>query len=173
MPNRPHKPSIMSNLNHCWTTTDEWEATGGGFPRLDALKLPMIDEIAVINGVPQNVTMSTFDISKLKPRSFLKWWDDGCVLGRKMRKRAVKLNGNLGLADGERMLIEQDKIPSKFRSFEILLPGTVLRGSNDLLFIPYLYWVPAYKEGKGIWQKGFRLLDFGGFYDNACLACIE
>lgn len=57
-----------------------------------------------------------------------------------MRKRAVELNANLGLDDGQRMLAEQDKIPVEFRGFNIPLPGTLLCNPSSGLYVKCLLW---------------------------------
>ena len=121
--------------------------------------------IAMIDGVAQNVAPSQFDISKLKPCSFLKK-DESIISGPEMRRRAVQFKGNLGLCDGKRMLAEQDKIPKEFRDFYILLPGTLLRDPDGYLYVPRLYFLG------GRWRLLFRWLNYGyGWDDCRCLAC--
>lgn len=90
--------------------------------------------------VVEDVSLSVVDVEKLKKRHFgsnvkvkgNEWLPDSVQYAEPtkfatVRKRAVKLNGNLGLVDAKHMLAEQDRIPIKFRGFWILLPGTVLR----------------------------------------------
>lgn len=89
--------------------------------------------------VIEDVAPSAFEVSKLKPRSFLKG-PKTLLSGEAMRRHAVKLKGNLGLADGKRLLAEQDKIPAEFQDFYIPLPGTVLRDPIGDLRVAYLYW---------------------------------
>lgn len=87
--------------------------------------------------VVEDTVPSMFDISKLKPRSFLKNGEDR-ISGGEMRKRAVKFKATLGLADGKRLLAEQDKIPAEFRGYYIPLPGTILRDSGGGHHVPCL-----------------------------------
>lgn len=94
--------------------------------------------------VIENVGLTlNLDISKLKPRPFINMsvgnkCDNGC--NEEMRKCAVKLNANLGLDDGQRMLAEQDKIPVEFRGFDIPLPGTLLCDPSSGLYVMCLLW---------------------------------
>ncbi|TSC84773.1 MAG: hypothetical protein G01um101413_157 [Parcubacteria group bacterium Gr01-1014_13] len=82
--------------------------------------------IVTIGGILQDVAPSRFDVSSLKPLLFVTESRTKSISGKKMRQRAVELGGNLGLADGKRMLAEQYKIPAKFRDYYIPLPGTLL-----------------------------------------------
>jgi len=105
--------------------------------------------------VVEDVAPTAFDISKLKPVPFLKQGESE-ISGEEMRKRAVEFNGNLGLADGQRMLAEQDKIPAEFRDYYIVLSGTVLRDSGGSLSVPFLYfnggrWVLDFCWLDGVW----------------------
>ncbi len=115
--------------------------------------------------VVEDVAPSTFDVSKLKPASFLKQGESS-IGGEEMRKRAIEFKGNLGLADGKRLLAEQEKIPAEFRKFYISLPGTVLRASGGGLCVPDLYF-----DG-GRWVLGFSWID-GDWFDFARFACCE
>ena len=120
--------------------------------------------IAKINGVFQDVAPSKFDISKLKFRSFL----ESCekfIGGMIVRERAIELGGNLGFADGMRMRAEQDKIPvEELGDFYIVLPGTVLEGSDGVLYVSYL------RCYCGNWYPGFHRLD-GSWNDDVRFAC--
>ncbi len=98
--------------------------------------------------VEKDVPLSKgININKLKPQPFLY----GASIDE-MRKHATKFKGNLGFADGKRMLAEQDKIPVEFRDFYIPLPGTIMRNLFAIsLYLPYLVF---YQEGwclKFIW----------------------
>jgi hypothetical protein len=86
--------------------------------------------LAVFDGVVQDVAPSNFDVSSIRPLLFFKRRVES-VSGKEMRKRAVEMGGNLGLADGKRMLAEQYKIPTKMRDYYIPLPATVLCGINS------------------------------------------
>lgn len=120
-----------------------FEAVGGQFPSIihAADLIPKGWSVAIIDGVPQDVAPSEFDISKIKPRTFLK---DGkpSISGEGMRKRAVELKGNLGLSDGKRMLADGGKlIPIEFQCYYIPLPGTLLRDSDGYLHVPCLHFL--------------------------------
>lgn len=66
---------------------------------------------------------------------------ESVVSGETMRKRAVALKANLGLADLKFLLEHQDKIPAEFRGTKYLaFPGTVLRSPHGCLFVACLYW---------------------------------
>lgn len=57
-----------------------------------------------------------------------------------MQKRAVALRANLGLVDGRRILVEQEKIPVELRGKTlILLPGTLVRRWHYTEF-SFLIW---------------------------------
>lgn len=115
--------------------------------------------------VVEDVAPSAFDISKLKPVSFLKSGESS-IGGEEMRRRAVKFKANLGLADGKRMLVEQDKIPAEFRDFYIVLSGTVLRDSDGYLRVPDLYFLG------GRWVLDFNWLG-SGWLDSGRFARCE
>ncbi|TSC84638.1 MAG: hypothetical protein G01um101413_22 [Parcubacteria group bacterium Gr01-1014_13] len=89
--------------------------------------------------VVEDVVLSSFDVSGLKPRSFLKERETS-ISSEQMRKRAAEFHCNLGLSDAKRMLAEQDKIPVEFRDFYIPFPGTVLRDPGGDLSVPYLFF---------------------------------
>lgn len=125
--------------------------------------------IAMIDGVAQDVAPSQFDISKLKRRAFLKV-GEWSISVEEVRKRAVEFKSNHGLADGKRMIVEQDKIPIEFRGFCIMLPGTILCDSRGNLRLALLEW------GVDGWVLFFGFLPsvwYVGRYDICCFACIE
>lgn len=115
--------------------------------------------------VAEDVAPSSFDVSKLKLVAFLKK-GESAIGGVEMRKRAIELKGNLGLADGQRLLAEQDKIPVEFRDYYIVLSGTVLRGSGGDLDVPCL----AFFDGR--WVLDFFWLD-DGWHGLVRFACCE
>lgn len=133
-------------------------------PNKPASLIPKGWTIAVIDGVVQDVAPSQFDISKLKPRSFLKNGEK-YISGEEMRKRAVEFKANRGLSDGGRMLAEQDKISVEFLDCYIPLPGTLLCDSIGHLYIPVLYCHGV------LWRLGFDFFD--NDWDDECLACSE
>ncbi|HLC70036.1 MAG TPA: hypothetical protein VJH75_03245, partial [Patescibacteria group bacterium] len=83
-----------------------------------------------------------------------------------MRRRAVGVGGNLGLADGKRILAEQEKLSVEFQGSYIPLPGNVLRGPHGDLYVAYLRFVG------GRWILSFNWLDndWGG---DGLFACSE
>jgi len=113
----------------------------------------------------EDVAPSTFDVSMLKSCSFRK---DGepPISGDEVRKRAIQFRGNLGLADGKRMLAEQDKISAELQEYCISLPGTVLRDSDDYLHVPCLRFFD------GHWVLDFFWLG-GDWPDYVRFACSE
>ncbi len=101
--------------------------------------------------VVEDVEPSKFNVSDLEFVSFLEG-EEQSVTGEEMRKRAVTLQGNLGLCDGKRMIACQNEIPEDLRSKYIVLPGTVLRYSVGFLLVPCLLWFGDR------WILGFRWL---------------
>ncbi|OGH88749.1 MAG: hypothetical protein A3J93_01505 [Candidatus Magasanikbacteria bacterium RIFOXYC2_FULL_42_28] len=89
--------------------------------------------------VVEDVVASQFDVASLRPRAFLKAGESG-IAGDEMRRRAVSMGANLGLADGQRILAEQDKLSAEFRGFYIPLAGTVLCDSDGLRRVACLRW---------------------------------
>lgn len=117
--------------------------------------------------VEKDVASNVFDMKKIKPVSFLKpGEEDGIDCEEELRKRAIELKGNFGLADGLRMLAEQDKIPVEFRKFTVLLPGTVLLDRHGCAEMPQLF----YCVDRG-WTLEFSWYEWGSFDD--CFACCE
>ncbi|MBI5222484.1 MAG: hypothetical protein HY980_03235 [Candidatus Magasanikbacteria bacterium] len=100
------------------------------------------DLIPTENGNPwevvEDVETSAFDVAKLRPRSFLKDRELS-IGGDEMRRRAVEFKGNLGLADGKRIVAEQRNFSSEFDGFYIPLPGTVLRDPHGDLYVADLH----------------------------------
>ena len=105
-------------------------------------------------GVVEDVSPFEFKVKDLEFISFLEKGED-YIGGEEMRKRAVGLKANLGLADAKYLLDHKAEIPAKLRGKKyIVLPGTVLRDSNSDLRVPYLGWVG------GRWVLRFLWLDF-------------
>ena len=146
-------------------TEGRFEAVGVQFPSLIYVPELILNgwSVAIINGVPQDVAPSQFDVGKLKPRSFLRG-RESLIGGEEMRKRAPQFKANIGLSDGKRLLAEQDKIPPEFRGFYIPLPDTLLRGSDGSVHVPDLYFHGAR------WYLSFRWLgrDWDGRGRFAC-----
>ena len=126
-------------------TEGRFETVGGSSPSL-IHALDLIPEYTDEKGntkkweIVEDVAPSQFDISQLKPLSFLKNGEE-YITSEEMCRRAVEFKANLGLADGKRMLADGGKlIPKEFRDFYIPLSGTLLRGPRGGLYVPYLYW---------------------------------
>lgn len=116
--------------------------------------------------VVENVAPSSFDIAKLVPRQFVS--AGNWLGGEELRDFACKNGGNLGLADGIRMLGNDGgkQIPAAFQGSYIPLPGTLLRVSDGVLYLACLYW-----SGRE-WRLHFYRLD-GRWHDGVRLACSE
>ena len=108
----------------------------------------------------QYVAPLEFDISKLRPRPFLKSGELR-IDNEEMCQRAMKFKGYISLADGKSMVHEQHSISSVFRDYYIRLPATLLRGPRGSFDIPCL----GYRQGRwglcfgrfgGIWRCGVR-----------------
>lgn len=98
------------------------------------------------------------DVPSRIPREpkFISFLESGEVYvdSETMRSRAVKLGGNLGIADAVWFLENQTLIPTELRGQAfIVFPGTVLRDSDGDLRVPYLGW------GGKRWILRFRWLD--------------
>jgi hypothetical protein len=87
--------------------------------------------------VVDDVAPSDFQVALLVPKPVLLtgegcWMDESADI---ILPRARELNGALGLADGKRILAEQDKLGSGFQHqqgvYDIPLLGTKLRDNND------------------------------------------
>jgi len=89
--------------------------------------------------VVEDVAPTDFQVGDLEFISFLEG-NETSVGSETMRSRAVVLKANLGLADGKRILAEQEKIPVELRGCIIVLPGTVLRSPDGCLRVADLYW---------------------------------
>ena len=107
--------------------------------------------------VVEDVEPSQFKVKNLKFITFLKS-GELYITGETMRQRAITLKGNFGLIDGQYLLDHQEEIPKKMLGKYIVLPGTLLRGSDGRLFIACLRW-----RG-GRWVLGFVWL--GGGWDS-------
>lgn len=88
------------------------------------------------------------------------------ISGDEMRKRAVVLKGNFGLADAPQLLAQQADIPVELRVKYILLPATKLRDSGGSHDIACLFW------HDGQWVLDFCWLDYY-FYSDDLVACSE
>lgn len=107
----------------------------GKFPSqtLDANLIPNGWEIV------EDVEPSKFQIKDLEMVSFLENGEE-YVKGEVLRKRAVGLKANLGLADAKYILDYQAEIPPEFRTKYFVFPGTLLRSPDGDLRVAYLGW---------------------------------
>lgn len=107
--------------------------------------------------VLEDVAPSEFKVAELEFVSFLEK-GERCVSGEEMRRRAIQLKANFGLADGKYLLDHQDEIPAELRGNHIVLTGTLLRPRGGGLSVPALGW-----HG-GRWGHGFvwRICDCCG-----------
>lgn len=119
----------------------KFEAAGELFPcQIYAADLiPKGWRVAVINSVPQDVAPTEFKVSDLELVSFMKS-SKSCVSGKVMRKRAINLKANLGLADAKYILDHQAEIPVEFRNKRIVFPGTLLCTPDGNLHVACLFW---------------------------------
>ena len=102
-----------------------------------------------------DVQPSQFEAKNIKLKTFLED-GEGQITGEEVRKRALAKKGNFGLVDGERWKNEMNNSKDKFKKWQgkyIVLPGTLLRDSNDHLRVAFLYW-----NGDS-WEFNFFWLD--------------
>jgi len=101
--------------------------------------------------IVEDVEPSQLKGKTLEMVSFLKGED--YVNGDAMKKRAVELKANLGLADAKYLLNHQNEIPVEFRDNVLVCAGTVLRSPGGRLCVACLGW------GVDRWYLGFGWLD--------------
>lgn len=120
------------------------------FPTVTHTADPVPDGWTVV----EDVAPSEFDVSKMRPISFITR-EEFAVNSEVMRERAVKKGCNFGLVDGMRILTEQDKLSARFYEIgRILLPGTVLCDENGALCIPVI----SFDRDRDRWVLYFRHL---------------
>lgn len=117
--------------------------------------------------VLKDVALTLSHHLKIKFISFLERGEVS-VHDKVMCERAVKLGGNLGLADARWLVENRQLIPAELRGRKyIIFPGTVLRDSIGYLYVPYLLW------DDGRWILNFRWLE-DRWIDLDCLvSCME
>lgn len=125
--------------------------------------IPQGWEVAVIDGVVQDIAPSTFKVGDRKFKPFLKD-NESYIHGEEFCMRAVRMKGNLGLSDAKYFLEHQSEIPTELRGKYIVFTATVLRDSSGNFRVACLCW-----RGDR-WVLDFRWLDgdFGGRYLVAC-----
>lgn len=87
----------------------------------------------------ENVLLADNQENKLFLHSFLNEGEN-YVSGEKMLKRAKKMGDLAGQLHAERILTQADTIPDEWKKYFLLFPGTVWRGSDGDLRVPYLGW---------------------------------
>jgi hypothetical protein len=76
--------------------------------------------------VGEDVVSDRFDVGQLEPVSFLSDAEiGGRIGGDELRRRAIRLNANLGLADARYILANQQAFVG-FGAYKLLFPGTVV-----------------------------------------------
>lgn len=84
--------------------------------------------------------------------------DEPHVPGKTLRGRAVTLEANYGLLDTIYLRDNPHLIPAKFQGKKVIVfTGTLLRGSDGLLYVAYLYW----RGGKWVLNFSWVGRDFG------------
>ncbi|MBI2010890.1 MAG: hypothetical protein HYS89_01500 [Candidatus Colwellbacteria bacterium] len=78
-------------------------------------------------------------VSRLELVSFLRR-GESYVSGETMRERVREEGASLGQRQAEYLRVHQEEIPSEWREFYLVLPGTVWRDRDGDLYVPYLYW---------------------------------
>lgn len=102
--------------------------------------------------------MNPNSLADLKLISFLKD-DETYIDGRDLVRRARgELKANLGLHHMEYILEYQDLLPTEFRDYVLVFPGTILEDDFEDLFIPFLVWDDSECE----WYPDFFCFTLGG-----------
>ncbi len=128
-----------------------FDAVGGHFPSI-TLAADLIKEGWK---VVDDVVWSDFNIRNLAPLALI-FHQERSVSGEEMRRRAVQYHCDLGLVDLKRMLTEQEKIPTEFRNFETVFPGTILMDSEGVRRVPCLKFVSRHwNPSQGVWREGY------------------
>lgn len=79
-------------------------------------------------------------IGDLELASFL-YQHETFVSGEEMRNRAKGMGVMLGQRHAEYLLGHQEEIPAEWQKYYLVFPGTVWRGRNGGLSVPYLDWL--------------------------------
>lgn len=117
--------------------------------------------------VVEDVQPTSFRIQDVAPSSFLKEGESE-ITSQEMRRRAVVLDGNMGLVDAKYLLQHQIDIPADWQDCYFVFPGTVLRKSTDNhLFIPILIYGTY-----GGWSLYFSDLD-SDWYADGCVISVR
>ena len=87
----------------------------------------------------EDAPASNFRVEGLKFISFLDTYEL-TVNGEMMCKRSAKLGGNLGLADVQHIIANQDKLPTALRDRCVVFPRVLIRNPSEVLFVPRLWY---------------------------------
>jgi len=79
---------------------------------------------------------------------------EGYVGGETMLARAKELGNRAGQLHAERLLRQQDEIPTQWREFYLVFSGTCWRGPDGDLYVPGLCW-----DGKR-WYLDWDWMDY-------------
>jgi len=150
----PFDPTLLDGALQA-IVEGRFNAVGATFPS-QLLAADFIPERWIIES---DVEPTEFEVSDLEFIPFLNEGDDP-IKGDLMRKRALTLKANLGLADGKKLLAQQDKIPVELRGKWIALTGTVLRDHDGDRHVACLGWVGDR------WYLNFGWLGDGWCSDN-------
>lgn len=110
----------------------------------------------------EDVFNEPLQVAQLKLVSFLKP-DENYIEGEEMKKRAEKKNAALGQRQAEYLLEHQEEIPSEWRNYYLVFPGTIWRYRHGYLDVPCLRWygvgwdLDFFRLGHG-WDDCGRLL---------------
>ena len=117
----------------------------------------------------QNLKPTNFNLADLQFRSFIKEGDSKYITGEEMRRRAITMKGNLGLADAKNLRDQLNSHPDKRKDLQgkyIVLPDTLLRHSGGGLLVACLFWYG------GSWGFCFGWLGLG-WGGRVLFACSE
>ena len=110
----------------------------------------------------ENIDEEPVPISELELVSFLRR-GESYVSGKTMRERAWKQRASLGQRQAEYLLARQKEIPSEWRDFYLVFPGTVWRDRDGGLDVPCLHWLGdgwdlSFSWLEDDWHSGARLV---------------
>ena len=110
----------------------------------------------------ENIDEEPVPASGLELVSFLKRGESS-VSGETMCERAKKAGANLAQRQAEYLLDHQGEIPSEWRNFYLVFPGTVWRAPDGRLGVPYLRWYGvrwdlSFSGLECDWRSGDRLV---------------
>jgi hypothetical protein len=89
------------------------------------------DQVPAGWSIVSDVDATDFEISLFRPAPLVTDHPYS-IKTSAVRAAAEKKGGNLGLVDGLRLLERQEDLPTEFRRYHILLPGTILARPRDL-----------------------------------------